>query len=211
MSQHSDDKARLRRHFRDLRSEVTRTRRQAWAAQLNRHLLAAGPIEQARSVAAYLAFDGEPDIRFSLTQLHRRGVRVGLPVLGTGGEQTLSFRSWTPATPLNANAFGISEPHGTAEVSLADTDVVLLPLVAFDRRGGRLGMGGGWYDRTLGAMAAQPLKLGVAWSFQEADALPRDEWDVPLDGVVTEREWFTCENGNATMTGAPNRPTGDLP
>ncbi len=69
---------------------------------------------------------------------------------------------------------------------------MLLPLVAWDRTGTRLGMGSGWYDRTLARDTIRASRVGVGWALQEADALPRDDWDLPLDAVVTERGWFTC-------------------
>lgn len=193
-------KATLRARYRARRSKLDRSQRRAWTAELNRHLLSAAPVAAARRVAAYLAFDGEPDIRFTLTQLHRRGVAVMLPVVPDHDQGELSFHSWNPATPLRANRFGVAEPRGTESMNVARADVVLLPLVAFDRSGGRLGMGAGWYDRSLAGAGACPLRVGVGWSVQEADALPRDDWDVPLHAVATERGWFTCGKGSATMT-----------
>ncbi len=192
MSNLPANKPRLRAHFRELRAALPRTRRQAWAAELNRHLLDAQAVRDAGVVAGYLAFDGEPDIRFSLTQLYRRGATVGLPVLPEPGGERLGFRSWIPATPLRANRHGISEPRDTPEIALTDMDLLFIPLVAFDRAGGRLGMGAGWYDRTLAGHATKPLLVGVGWSLQELPEVPVDEWDIPLDAVVTEQGWFTC-------------------
>jgi 5-formyltetrahydrofolate cyclo-ligase len=149
-------------------------------------------VAAADCVAGYLAFDGEPDIRFCLTQLCRRGVRVVLPVVPASADEDLHFRRWTPATPLAVNRFGVSEPRGGEDIPLDRVDTMLLPLVAFDRRGTRLGMGAGWYDRILGRPEYRATRIGVAWSRQEAPMIPLDDWDQPLDAVVTEREWFTC-------------------
>ena len=185
-------KRALRKHFRQVRSDVSRAQRQIWAPRLNRHVLAADQVQKARTVAAYLAFDSEPDLRFSMTQLHRRGVTVALPVVPAQDEQVLSFRQWSPATPLQPNQLGISEPTQSAPVPVETIDVMLLPLVAYDTAGSRLGMGAGWYDRTLGANDHRPWLAGVAWSIQAAPSVPIDPWDVPLDAVVTEAGWFTC-------------------
>ena len=187
------EKSELRTAFRDRRAAIDRKQRRAWAAQLNQHLLAASTVTDTRWVAGYLAFDAEPDIRLTLTQLSRRGIGVALPVVPEQPDQPLQFHSWTPATPLQPNRFGISEPRGTARVANEEFDIVLLPLVAWDRTGARLGMGSGWYDRTLSRETVRATRVGVGWALQEADALPRDDWDLPLDAVVTERGWFTCK------------------
>lgn len=186
-------KQRLRSRFRKLRGAISRDQRQSWTPELNRHLLAARPVQEARCVGAYLAFDGEPDLRFSLTQLHRRGTAIALPVVPGPDGQTLTFRHWSPATPLKTNNLGISEPAESGNSPLESIDVLFIPLVAFDKRGSRLGMGAGWYDRTLGPNQHRPLLVGVAWSIQAAPLVPVDPWDVPLDAVVTEAGWFTCK------------------
>ncbi len=185
-------KRQLRTDFRERRGAVSREQRQSWTPELNRHLLAASAIREARTVAGYLAFDGEPDLRFTLTQLHRRGTTVVLPVVPGGSALTLGFHQWSPATPLQPNRLGISEPAEAAAVPLEQIDVMLMPLVAYDRTGSRLGMGAGWYDRTLGNSSHRPLLAGIAWSIQETPSVPIDPWDVPLDAIVTETGWFTC-------------------
>ncbi len=188
----ADSKAALRRRFRASRKQRERRQRQKDAAQLNQHLLGIESIGSSTWVAGYLAFDGEPDIRFTLTQLCRRGVGVALPVMPDSPDAGLQFQRWTPATPLVANHLGVSEPRTGELVALDDIDTLLLPLVAFDRLGNRLGMGAGWYDRTLSSPACRAARIGVAWSLQESKRLPVDGWDQPLDVVVTEKGWFTC-------------------
>lgn len=192
MSNDPPTKTALRERFRAIRRDVPRSDRQTWTAELNRHLLAEPAVTGAGTVAAYLAFDDEPDLRFALTQLCRRGVRVAVPLIPPDREEPLSFRVWTPATPLKANRHGVSEPVGSELVPLPAIDVLLIPLVAWDRAGNRIGMGAGWYDRTLASADRRPTRFGVGWSLQEAETLPADPWDVPLHAVVTERGWFTC-------------------
>ena len=188
------DKSTLRHEMRARRTGIERRQRQAWAAQLNQHLLAMPLVKTAQRVAGYLAFDGEPDIRFALTQLHRRGIEVYLPVVAEGPEPLLHFRRWSPATPLQANRYGISEPVGTRSEALETMQIVLAPLVAWDRCGRRLGMGGGYYDRTLAALPAdhQVSSVGIAWSAQEVGELPEESWDQRMHAMVLETGWFTC-------------------
>lgn len=182
----------LRNQLRHERKQRERRQRQADAAQLNQHLLGMEPVAAAVWVAGYLAFDGEPDIRFSLTQLCRRGIGVALPVLPETPGTLLRFHRWTPATPLTVNRFGISEPLGGDLVPLEQIDTWLLPLVAFDPHGNRLGMGAGWYDRVLGAQQREAMRIGVAWSDQEVPEVPVEPWDQRLDAVVTEQKAFYC-------------------
>ena len=103
----------------------------------------------------------------------------------------LEFVLCRPGQPFEPSAFAIPEPVGGEVVALADHDVVLVPVVAFDADGYRVGQGQGFYDRALAALAAArpdpgPVLIGVAHSFQQVDEAPRHPWDVPLDAVVTE-------------------------
>jgi 5-formyltetrahydrofolate cyclo-ligase len=100
------------------------------------------------------------------------------------------------------NRFGIPEPAVARRDwrSARRLDVIVAPLVAFDRSGRRLGMGGGWYDRTLGfrrfhASFRRPWFIGLAYGFQEVARLEADAWDVPMDAVITEREAVRCLAG----------------
>lgn len=145
----------------------------------------------ARSVAFYLAADGEIDPGLLLQRALELGKRVYLPVLRPGGG--LWFGVYRPGVAMRANRFGIAEPLRHLRRDGSRLDLVLMPLVAFDRRGGRLGMGGGFYDRTFaGARSGRrrPRLVGLAHSFQEVDTLPCESWDVPLAAVTTEREWI---------------------
>jgi 5-formyltetrahydrofolate cyclo-ligase len=125
------------------------------------------------------------------------GKRLYLPVLVSPAQGHMLFAPYEPDTALAANRFGIPEPVVTAErwVLPQRLDLVLTPLVAFDTRGNRLGMGGGYYDRTFAfrrhpGHIARPHLLGLAYEMQKTDALVRRAWDVPLDGVVTETAFY---------------------
>jgi 5-formyltetrahydrofolate cyclo-ligase len=93
------------------------------------------------------------------------------------------------------NRYGIFEPRDTGRVALSSLDMLIIPLVGYDRLGNRLGMGSGYYDRHLVSLRdlQLPLRVGIAYSLQEIDLVGIDSWDVPLHGVVNERGWFTFE------------------
>lgn len=138
---------------------------------------------RGRTLAGYVAMRGEIDPGPALAQAAHHGP-VGLPVT-EGRGLPLRFRAWTPGCAMAPGGFGTLVP---AVGGWMVPEVLVVPLVAFDRRGGRLGYGGGFYDRTLaGLRAAGPvLAIGFAWAAQEDDALPLEPTDAPLDLVVTE-------------------------
>ena len=132
-------------------------------------------------VAAVWPLPGEPDLRPLLHDLHARGRSVLLPETTPRG-QALLFRRWTPACTMLPGRFGTHAPDG----QLATPDVVLVPFLAFDRRGRRLGYGGGYYDRTLAGLP-HGLSVGFGYASQEVEAVPIEPHDRPLDLIVTER------------------------
>jgi len=138
-------------------------------------------------VAGYLAADGEIDPGRTLALARRMGKQTVLPVLRGSA---LVFAVHGPGVALEPNRFGIAEPVGTAHRHARAIDLVLVPLVGFDDRGNRLGMGGGFYDRTFAYLRARhrwrrPHLVGVAHPEQRVDALESQPWDVPLTAVVT--------------------------
>ncbi|MEW5973222.1 MAG: 5-formyltetrahydrofolate cyclo-ligase [Pseudomonadota bacterium] len=145
---------------------------------------------RARRIACYWPADGEADMRL-LSVLTSSRQSLYLPILTRGSR--LRFAQWQPHSPMRLNRFRIPEPrHRTIDLLFArELDLVLMPLVGFDDDGNRLGMGGGFYDRTLAFRHARrrwrkPLLIGVAFELQRCPPLPAEPWDVPLDGIVTE-------------------------
>jgi 5-formyltetrahydrofolate cyclo-ligase len=138
-----------------------------------------------RPAAGYMPMRSEIDPLPAMAALARHAP-VGVPVIAAP-RQALQFHRWTPGAEMTEGPFGAKVP-ATAEAMVPE--VVIVPLVAFDRRGGRLGYGGGFYDRTLEALrAAGPvLAVGFAWAAQETEELPLEPTDQPLDALVTERE-----------------------
>jgi 5-formyltetrahydrofolate cyclo-ligase len=155
--------------------------------------LAAG--RSARLVAAFWPFDGEPDLAPLLATFRSRGIRVGLPVIHERpGRPDMVFREWTRSGGMIDNRYGIPEPQGTVEIRVLEFDLMLLPLVGWDRSGGRLGMGAGYYDRALQPFvdSARPLRVGIGYDCQRVQVLPPEPWDIRLHGMVTENGWLDC-------------------
>jgi 5-formyltetrahydrofolate cyclo-ligase len=158
-----------------------------------------------QSIAGYWAVAGELPLHVALAALIARGQRYHLPVLAPG--RMLRFAPWRRDVDLQPNRFGIPEPQCDPADLLAPTalDLVLVPAIAFDRRGNRLGSGGGFYDRTFAflkalARPAQPLLVGIGYSFQEVPALAAESWDIQMDFVATERELIDCTPTALPMT-----------
>ena len=140
-------------------------------------------------VAGYCAMASEADISQLLTDLEGRGSALALPWISAQGQDML-FRSWSDAAPLDMAADKFLQPLSTADQ--VAPDIILIPLLGFDRQGSRVGQGAGYYDRAL-AQQSEPLRIGIAWSVQEFESLPADPWDMPLDAILTEAEWIIPE------------------
>lgn len=138
-------------------------------------------------VSGYWPIGSEIDPRPVLAQLHARGHVCGLPVVEGRGKPLL-FRRWRPGEALVPARFGLSVPRPEAEV--VTPGLLLVPLLAFDAAGYRLGYGGGFYDRTLAALRGRGrvIAVGIAYAAQEVPAVPREDFDQRLDWVVTEAE-----------------------
>ena len=187
-------KSRLRREIRDRRRLIDPALRFQWDERLNHALLERLSEVRPGVVAAFLSFDGEPDLSPSLARLSERGVAVALPVIqDLPGKSVITFCEWNPEIRLKDNRYGISEPAGSDIVPVIDIDLVLLPLVAWDMNGGRLGMGASFYDRLFQPFAEQdkPERVGVGYELQMLDSIPCDPWDIRLHGMLTENGWFT--------------------
>lgn len=142
-------------------------------------------------VAGFWPLRDEIDIRPLLAALHGRGHSIALPVTPRRGEP-LTFRGWQPGDVLVPERFGTMRPVGVPMVP----DMLLIPLLAFDVAGGRLGYGGGFYDRTLAGLPNR-FRLGCAFAAQQVDAVPAGPYDIRLDAVATETGVLRCSHGGA--------------
>ncbi len=184
-------KDQIRRQVRRRRRALSRDDRKRAAARLTAVLGRLHVFMAARRVAVFAASDGEIDLAPAIR--HYSDKQYYLPVVPLPGRRRMRFAMLQPGTQYRKNRYGILEPDVPAG-SLAtarELDLVLAPLVAFDRRGGRLGMGGGYYDATFEFLSSRscwhaPKLVGVAYSFQEVPHIEGDPWDIPLSAVVTE-------------------------
>ena len=194
------DKQALRRDFRARRAALTPAERIGAAQALARQLGELAETHTDERVAGYWATGGELSLHLVLARLLARGATYHLPVVP---EQAgpLSFAQWRTGDDVVPNRFGIPEPAANAKIVAPDAlELVFVPLLAFDRRGHRLGMGAGYYDRTFAFLATgerprEPLLVGVAYAFQEIDRVEHEAHDVRLDFVATERELIDCGAG----------------
>lgn len=145
-------------------------------------------------VGVFFARDGEMDLSYLIRHAWRLGKTCFLPLVGGKHARTMRFAPYQPNHTLRRNRFGIPEPlvGAVGTLSARDLDLVLLPVVAFDDAGHRVGMGGGFYDRTFAFMhrrrnLRKPYLMGVAYEFQRVSNISPHAWDVPLHAVCTER------------------------
>ena len=187
----------LRRLLRQTRRALSPQAQRQAACSLYRQLAQHPTYRRARHLALYLPTDGEIDPRPLLREAQRRGKAVYLPVLKPWPRTRMVFQRLRPGEMLIANRFGIAEPRNNPawQRPTWTLDLVLLPLVGFDAQGGRLGMGGGFYDRSLAYLRMRknwhmPTLLGLAHECQRVEELAMASWDVPLQATVTDKAWY---------------------
>ncbi len=187
-------KPALRARLRATRANLSPTERKLASDRVAANLIATQWFRASRRVACYLPNDGEIDTSGIIDRLWRMQREVFLPVLSRLRNDRLWFAPAAPGMELVPNRFRIPEPKVTARelVRAQEIDLILLPLVAFDRQGNRLGRGAGFYDRSLAFLRHRrflrvPRLVGLAYEFQHVPGIAVDSWDVPLDGVVTDR------------------------
>jgi len=189
-------KRELREQLRDRRRSLDPATRESADRAINRAVMELARELPDGAIAGFRAFDGEPDLTHALAEIARSGRPLVLPVLtGEPGPAGLEFRAWDPGGRLHTNRFGIAEPRAGNRVPIEDIGLLLIPLVGWDRHGGRLGMGAGFYDRALACRSdsARPWRAGVAYTAQRVDRVPTDDHDVPLHLVLSEDGRFTCQ------------------
>ena len=189
----------IRQLIRQRRRALTPEQQAHFAQQAAARMMAYPPVVMARTVALFLSFDGELDTQPLIEQLWRAGKKVYLPVLHPFSEGNLLFLHYHPHSELVVNRLKITEPKLDVRdvLPLSQLDVLITPLVAFDEQGQRLGMGGGFYDRSLAYQARRqswrkPTLLGLAHECQKVACLDQASWDVPLQGTVSDRQWYVA-------------------
>jgi 5-formyltetrahydrofolate cyclo-ligase len=186
--------------MRQLRRALSHVERESAHRQFARLLNGAHLLRPGHRIAVYLAYGHEADLRRVIDVAHRRGCLLYLPVITDFRRSRMRFVRYRTDSVMRVNRYGIAEPrwrHAEA-IPVRKLDLILLPLVAFDERGWRLGSGAGFYDRSLHHLRAgrrwrRPKLIGVGYECQRVARLHADRWDVPLDGMLTERglRYFT--------------------
>lgn len=189
-------RTQLRQTMRARRRQLDPPQRMAAARGVRRVLDTVPALQAARRIGGYWACQGEVPLNFVLATVQQRGQRYWLPRVKP--QHRLEFAQWSSGDTVLANRYGIPEPGPEAGIMpIADLDVLLLPLLAFDASGNRLGTGGGYYDRALSFVLAEPrpakpVLIGIAYAFQQVEELEAQDWDVPLDMVATEQQLIDC-------------------
>jgi 5-formyltetrahydrofolate cyclo-ligase len=142
--------------------------------------------DAAKVAAGYLPVGSEADPHDVMTSALSHGKLLVLPCL-SAKDAPLVFRCWAMDDPTETAPGGFQQPLSSQ--NMLEPDLILLPMLGFDRMGNRIGQGAGHYDRAL-ELRPSAMRIGIAWSVQEVDTIPADPWDVPLDAIMTEAEWI---------------------
>lgn len=187
----------LRRQLRTARRALNRAEQRRAAQGLYRQLAQNPLFRRARHVSLYLPMDGEIDPRLLLREAQKRGKATYLPVLSAWPRTKMVFQRVRAGEKFRPNRFRIPEPliNPRKQRKIWALDLILMPLVGFDDQGGRLGMGGGFYDRSLAYQSRRkawhkPVLLGMAHECQKVEKLAVASWDVPLQGTVSDKRWY---------------------
>lgn len=185
------DKAQIRRQLLQQRNAVNNNQLSVYSKDLAKQLSKHSIFKTARNIASYLPFGKEIPTDAIHATFKKYNKRLFAPKIIKGSLKKMLFCKINQHTHYQRNCFGIKEPVHTNNMKHAQQmDLILLPLVAFDKKGNRLGMGGGYYDRALNFRSnrtiwRKPLLLGLAYDFQQVTTIPKQPWDIPLDGIVT--------------------------
>lgn len=183
----TQQRSQIRRQIRKTRANLTALQQQRAEQTVTHQALDLIQRRQAHNIALYLSFDGEISTHALIKKLWEQNKSVFLPVLHPFAKHHLLFLRYLPDTPLVQNQFGIWEPKLNVQyvLPLNELDILFTPLVAFDKQGNRLGMGGGFYDRTLQHWQKKSfIPVGLAHSCQQLESLPVESWDVPLFDIL---------------------------
>jgi len=195
----SNTRAEIRQSIRKKRNSLTveQQKNAAIALKVNftQHLKSLKTTKNAH-IGIYFSNDGELDTSLLIKELWMQEQHLYLPIIHPFNGTTLYFQRYEENSPMTANRYGILEPKLNCSqiCPLPALDYLLMPLVAFDKFGNRLGMGGGFYDRTLARLYEQdwqqPQLIGLAHECQQVDKLPIESWDVPLKTIITPNKTY---------------------
>ncbi len=198
------DPVQLRREIRAQRRALSPQTQQTHSQAMGGILTATTLFRNSSRIAVYVEHDGEMGVTHLISRILSHGKRCYLPVLRPMLPNRLWFSEYRPGDRLIQNRYGIIEPdiRRRRPVAAWALDLVLVPLVAFDATGNRIGMGAGFYDRTFAYLTSRnrwrkPKLIGIAHKLQQLDLIQSNHWDIPLDGVVTEAHWHRPPPSNS--------------
>jgi len=181
------------------RLALTQLQLDAWRQRIDGFIEGSFPGLARCRLAFCWPVKNEYDARHLAKTLRSRGALTALPVV-VAARQPLVFREWHPGVELAVGALDIPYPVRSPEVT---PEAALLPMNGWDPRGYRLGYGGGFFDRTLASLAKKPVTIGVSYEFARIDSIEPQDWDIPMDYVVTERGVYRRDPEGLAFLGAP--------
>lgn len=196
MTASEPERQQLRREIKARRAQLQPVERIDAAGKLRHSLEQLPEFMVDDRVAGYWACGGELPLNLAIAGFAEREQQFHLPIIGA--DHKMLFAPWHTQDDVTPNRYGIPEPADASHAVPASlVDVVLVPLLGFDRQGNRLGMGGGYYDRTFAFLQdeerpATPLLVGIGYAFQERTDLVPQTWDVPMDYIATDQELIDC-------------------
>ena len=195
------DNNNIRKEIRSKRRKLTARQQKIAAERLAEHLTRHTSFQHSQNIACYLATEGEISLTPFIQACWRNNKNVFLPVLQPRNHHPLWFVPFTENTALIPNRYGIFEPEHTKKLrntKIITLDSIFLPLVAFDLTGNRIGMGAGYYDRTLNTLKSRkhwlkPRLIGVGYAFQQVENIKINSWDVPMHFISTEKAIYSVK------------------
>ena len=196
-----DKRQQIRNELKQRRSMHSDAECQSLSRKICQHIHNERIFKTKKRFAFYYPVGNEVDLRELMDQAWSWGKQTFLPVLAKFPKGNLWWVEHNATTPMYLNQFGIPEPAHpprARRTRIRSLDVIFMPLVAFDAKGNRMGMGGGYYDRSLAKCYRQdttwhrPIRMGVAYSWQQVASIPVEKWDIPLDAIATDEgvTWF---------------------
>lgn len=186
-------KSSLRNELRQRRSALSPVEQSIAAALLSDNFFRTGLHLRYQRIGFYWPFGGEIDPRPLVSQLLSMGKQCFLPLLHPLGYNRVYFGKYSNNVAMKANRFGIAEPQGVKIAAIWSLDLILVPLVGFDRYGNRLGMGAGFYDHSFAFLRRQslgPKLIGLAHQCQQAESIVTEPWDIPMEGILTDEGYI---------------------
>ena len=191
-----NQRSEIRKTVRESRKSLTSQQQQQAAQQLSINFFQYINLPKKARIGLYLQNDGELDTSLLIQDLWNENHQLFLPIIHPFNRQNLLFQKYEKNSPMKLNRYAILEPKldCTGVAPLNSLDFLLMPLVAFDQQGNRLGMGGGYYDRTLAQhyrqQRSKPQLIGLAHDCQKVAKLPAAAWDVPLPQILTPSQLY---------------------